>query len=100
MEKDSSDTFFDWADEDDILDRQTVHVPLNSKIPTILFGKETELTGIDPYLYVWFNCSVDQHGWKAYIVPIGESIYIDKKCSVVLNLDTGEAQISMKHAIF
>ncbi|KAK6766936.1 hypothetical protein RB195_026292 [Necator americanus] len=82
MERDFGRTIFDYVDDDDVLAYKQVEV--NS--PFELGGYENELNGLEPYIYIRYNCD---KGYREEVINLGDTQFRDRVFYFRKHLDTG-----------
>ncbi|RCN30997.1 hypothetical protein ANCCAN_23227 [Ancylostoma caninum] len=83
MERDFGRTIFDYVDDDDVLAYKEVE--LNK--PFELGGKEIELDGLEPYIYMRYNC---KKGYQEEVINLGNTQFQDRVFHLRKDLETGE----------
>ncbi|VDK57777.1 unnamed protein product [Cylicostephanus goldi] len=83
MERDFGRTIFDSIDDDDVLDYKEIE--LNK--PFEIGGSETEIFGLEPYIYLRYRCLED---YKEEVINLGDTQFRDRVFHLRKNLISGK----------
>ncbi|WKX99048.1 hypothetical protein Q1695_014151 [Nippostrongylus brasiliensis] len=86
MEQDFGRTIFDEIDDDDVI----AHKEVSINKPFSLGGEDFEMSGLEPYVYLRYNCNGD---YQEEVINLGDSLFTSRVFTLMKNLDTGETII-------